>query len=177
VTLAAGVYNVEEGMHGFCKGHVIMNEEKKERRRLRRLHEFLSHHDIRYLGPISYQGFQVLGWSRVVLSVIVFILRIGLRIDPDLGDRIYSFYSELSAIASLALSFLLIANFSRILNNNESYKSLLLRNGGTAFGIVLISGGFFLYHVVGTLEYLLPDRYRRGTGRHFSISRLCKFIR
>ena len=162
MTLAAGVYNVEEGMHGFCKGHVIMNEEKKERRRLRRLHEFLSHHDIRYLGPISYQGFQVLGWSCVVLSVIVFILRIGLRIDPDLGDRIYSFYSELSAIASLALSFLLIANFSRILNNNESYKSLLLRNGGTAFGIALISAEYRAEDAAHITEFYASVQARNG---------------
>ena len=35
----------------------------------KKLHELGAHNDIRYRGPLSYQTFQVLGWSCIILSI------------------------------------------------------------------------------------------------------------
>lgn len=47
-----------------------------KRRRIKRLHEVTAADDIRYRGPLSYQGFQALGWACIVASVLRLILAI-----------------------------------------------------------------------------------------------------
>ena len=135
-----------------------MEMEKKEHRRLRKLRKFFFFFDIRYRGPISYQGFQILGWICIVLSIMLALLGIASNFVPAIGERFVNLRLDLSTIAGLALPFLLIANFSRILSNAEGYKVLLLRNGGIALGIIVVSVFFFMHHVVETLEVVVQDR-------------------
>ena len=117
---------------------------QNQRRRIKKLHEVTAADDISYRGPLSYQGFQALGWACIVASVLRLILAIGGSKDPRLYEDTGALMDVLAYLVPLPLPFLLIANFSRILNNSEGYKKQLLRNGGAAAGIFLAA--FILYH-------------------------------
>ena len=125
-----------------------------------KLHESSLENDIRYRGPISYQGFQVLGWLCLVVSVAVAMVNMAAKLDPAAVQRVEKFMPVLTTLSELSLPFLLIANFSRILNNSEGYKKQLFRTGGTALGI--FAGSFFLFsrYVIGTIKLFVDE----GTG-------------
>ena len=103
-----------------------------------RIHETTLENDIRYRGPISYQGFQVLGWLCLVVSVAVAMVNLAAKLDPAAVQRVEKFMPVLTTLSELSLPFLLIANFSRILNNSEGYKKQLFRTGGTALAIFAV---------------------------------------
>ena len=123
----------------------------------KKLHEISIQDDIRYRGPLSYQGFQVLGWLCIVLSVVWSILTFGGKMDPELAKSTESLVTVLSFIASLSLPFLLIANFSKILNNDEGYAKQLLMNGAVAAAIFAVSAIFFSRYVVSAIGKLTTD--------------------
>ena len=55
---------------------------KKHVWRLKR-RDTANHDDIRYLGPLSYRAFEILGWLCVVLSVLQ---QICVALSVDVGD-------------------------------------------------------------------------------------------
>jgi len=122
---------------------------KDQRRRIKKLHEVTTADDIRYRGPLSYQGFQALGWACIVASVLRLILAIGGSRDPRLYADTRTLMDVLTYLVPLPLPFLLIANFSRILNNSEGYKKQLLRNSLAAVAVFGFSWLFFSRYVVG----------------------------
>ena len=122
---------------------------QEKRRRIKKLHEVTAADDIRYRGPLSYQGFQVLGWACIVASVLRLILAIGGSRDPQLYADTRTLMEVLTYLVPLPLPFLLIANFSRILNNSEGYKKQLLRNCLAAAAVFGVSWLFFSRYVVG----------------------------
>ena len=109
----------------------------------RKLHEVSLNEDIRYRGPLSYQHFQMLGWLCIVLSVVLSMVRLAGHVDPGLKDSTAGLRNVLEYISSLSLPFLLIANFSKILNNAEGFRKQLIRNGAVALAIFAFSAGFF----------------------------------
>ena len=121
----------------------------QEKRRIKKLHEITVADDIRYRGPLSYQGFQALGWTCIVASVLRLILAIGGSRDPQLDADTRTLMDVLAFLVPLPLPFLLIANFSRILNNSEGYKKQLLRNSLAAVAVFGFSWLFFSRYVVG----------------------------
>ena len=121
----------------------------QEKRRIKKLHEITVADDIRYRGPLSYQGFQALGWACIVASVLRLILAIGGSRDPQLYADTRTLMDVLTFLVPLPLPFLLIANFSRILNNSEGYKKQLLRNSLAAVAVFGFSWLFFSRYVVG----------------------------
>ena len=121
----------------------------QEKRRIKKLHEITAADDIRYRGPLSYQGFQALGWACIVASVLRLILAIGGSRDPQLYANTRTLMDVLAFLVPLPLPFLLIANFSRILNNSEGYKKQLLRNSLAAVAVFGFSWLFFSRYVVG----------------------------
>ena len=121
----------------------------QEKRRIKKLHEITVADDIRYRGPLSYQGFQALGWTCIVASVLRLILAIGGSRDPQLYADTRTLMDVLAFLVPLPLPFLLIANFSRILNNSEGYKKQLLRNSLAAVAVFGFSWLFFSRYVVG----------------------------
>lgn len=128
---------------------VVKTAAQDNRRRIKRLHEVTAADDIRYCGPLSYQGFQALGWACIVASVLRLILAIGGSKDPRLYADTEALMDMLAYLVPLPLPFLLIANFSRILNNSEGYKKQLLRNSLVAAAVFGVSWLFFSRYVVG----------------------------
>ena len=114
---------------------VVRPAAQDKHRRIKKLHEITAADDIRYHGPLSYQGFQALGWACIVASVLRLILAIGGSRDPRLYADTRGLMDVLTYLAPLPLPFLLIANFSRILSNSEGYKKQLLRNSLAAVAI------------------------------------------
>lgn len=126
-------------------------------RKRRKLHEISINEDIRYRGPLSYQHFQMLGWLCIVLSVVLAMLKLGGKLDEGLMKGTAGLQNVLKYVTSLSLPFLLIANFSKILNNAEGYKKQLIRNGAAALAIFAVSAGFFSRYVIGATGKLVTD--------------------
>lgn len=123
----------------------------------RKLHEYSAENDIRYRGPLSYQGFQILGWLCITLLSGILLLKIGIKLDPKHAAQYTSINRVLTNIESGSLPFLLISNFSRILNNEEGYRAQLIRNGGAALAISVVSILFFNRYVIGTFTQFVTD--------------------
>ena len=126
-------------------------------RKRRRLYEFNTENDIRYRGPLSWLGFQILGWICIVASFYIFLLEISTRINPQTEQVTSTLVLVLQYVSMLSLPFLLIANFARILNNAEGYRVQLLRNGGAALAIFLLSVIVFARYVVGLISAFVTD--------------------
>ena len=143
---------------------------QEKRRRIKRLHEVTAADDIRYRGPLSYQGFQALGWACIVASVLRLILAIGGSQDPQLYADTKSLMDVLTYLAPLPLPFLLIANFSQILNNSEGYHKQLLRNGLAAAAIFGFSWLFFSRYVVGLASQVVkqPEQIQPMINEYFA---------
>ena len=128
-----------------------------KRRRIKRLHELTAADDIRYRGPLSYQGFQARGWACIVASVLRLILAIGGSKNPQLYADTGALMDVLTYLVPLPLPFLLIANFSRILNNSEGYKKQLLRNSLAAAAVYGVSWLFFSRYGVGLASQVVKQ--------------------
>jgi len=124
----------------------------------RKLSEYTPENDMKYRGPLNYQGFQLLGWACMVLSVVVLVIRLGGKLDPSVTESYDGLAVILALVSDLSLPFLLIANFSRILNNSEGYKKQLLRNGGAALAIFLVTIGMGSRYFVGTLQQVVVQK-------------------
>ena len=134
----------------------IKNEARDTRRR-RKFHEHGAHNDIKYRGPISYQGFQMLGWLCIVMGVVVVMMKLSIKVNPDMKARLDWIGKVLVYVPPLSLPFLLIANFSRILINEEGYKKQLLRNGLASLGIFVAFNAFFYRYIIGSLKLLTVE--------------------
>ena len=122
-----------------------------------RLHEQGAHNDIKYSGPLSFQSFQILGWSCIVVTVVMVLMKIAMKVNPADTERFATINEIISYIAEMSLPFLLMANFARILNNTDGYRKQLLKNGGAMAALFLVFMIFFNRYVVGTVGLLLKD--------------------
>ena len=130
---------------------------KKARRRFKRLHERGVHDDIRYRGPISFQGFMALGWLCIVMSVVVIVMKLGIKVNPQKMGGLANTGEILGYLPALSVPFMLIANFSRLLNNEEGYKAQILRNGLATMGIFVGFNAFFYHYIVGALTKITTE--------------------
>ncbi len=126
-------------------------------RKRRKLHEVSINEDIRYKGPLSYQHFQMLGWLCIVLTALSLMLALAAKLDENLAKETAGLSGILAYVTDMSLPFLLIANFSKILNNSEGYKKQLIKNGAAALAVFAVSAGFFSRYVVGTAGKLVTD--------------------
>ena len=122
-----------------------------------KLHEQGAHNDIKYSGPLSFQAFQILGWTCIVITVVMSLMKIAMKVSPADTSRFSSISEIISYIAEMSLPFLLMANFARILNNTDGFKKQLLRNGGAMAAIYVGFMIFFNRYVIGTVGLLLED--------------------
>ena len=130
----------------------MSGEKGKARKGFAKLYEHGLHDDIRYRGPLSYQSFQVLGWLCIVAANVAMMIRLGIRINPDLQNRLSRTGNVMETFADLALPLMLIANFARILGNAEGYGQQLLRNGLAMLGVFAAFNVAFQHFFVGSLK-------------------------
>ena len=99
------------------------------------------HDDIRYLGPLSYRAFEMLGWLCIVFCVAVVILAVITSVSPKMGTG----------------HFLVIAAISRAMRSGEEYREQLLTYLGVA-GIVA-AGAALIYQrtVMAAINRLFLD--------------------
>lgn len=129
----------------------------------RKLHEVSLEDDIRYRGPISFQGFQVLGWLCLVGTVLLALLNIAKKADPMTAEMTEQYMPIVETFAMLSLPFLLIANYSRILSNFEGYKMQLIRTGGTAAAIFGVSCFIYSRYILSNFIVLADDPVQAET--------------
>ena len=122
-----------------------------------KLHEVSLENDIKFRGPISFQGFQVLGWLCIVASVAQALLNLARSVDPYTAQMTEKIVPIVETMASLSLPFLLIANYSRILSNAEGYKKQLIRTGGTAVAITVGSYFFYNRYIAGNVRIFMDE--------------------
>jgi len=122
-----------------------------------KFHERGAHNDIKYSGPLSFQSFQILGWSCIVITVVMTLMKIAMKVNPADTERFATLNEIISYFAEMSLPFLLMANFARILNNTDGFKKQLLRNGGAMVAIFVGFMIFFNRYIVGTVGLLLQD--------------------
>ena len=123
-----------------------------------RIHEHTSENDLRYRGPLGPQSFQVLGWVCIILALVAALISLGAKFDASLKEALGGLGNALTLISKCSLPFLLIANFSFIMNSTNGYKPQLLKNGGAAVGIVLAAYLFGGRYFIGTLEQLVVQK-------------------
>ena len=130
--------------------------EKKHAWRLKR-REVASQDDIRYLGPLSYRAFEILGWLCVVLSVAVVMLAIITSVSPKAGTgqslprRILPYATQASAL------FLVIAGISRVMRSSDEYRQQLLTYLGLAGIVALGTALIFQRTVMAAINRLFLD--------------------
>jgi len=84
--------------------------------RFGKLHEFTAENDIRYRGPVNYQGLQILGWLFIVISVASSFMMFGARQDPNLAKDLGSWPEVLQFMSGFSLPILLFS-YNRIPKN------------------------------------------------------------
>ena len=119
------------------------------------IHETTLENDIRFRGIFTYQHFKMLGWLCIVIAQVAIVLRLGGRINADLGGRTAAWAGVLEEIANLALPFLLIANFAQILDAENGYKKQLIFNGAAMAGLCALYYLVFYRYIVGSFSRLL----------------------
>jgi len=135
-----------------------INAEISKNKKRKKLHEYTAENDMNYRGPLNYQSFQVLGWLCMVAATMVLVINIGGRINPGVTDAYGKIANILSYVAELSLPFLLIANFSRILSNSEGYKKQLIRNGGAAAAIFIVTVVMGNRYLIGTIQQMVVQK-------------------
>ena len=138
--------------------------EKKERVRL---HEVTALNDIGYRGPLNCRVFQALGWICIVIAQIVLMTSFGSYFG-DIKDWIADRKPLFSDIAEFSLPFLLIANFTLIMNGQRSFRALLIKNFFAMAGVFAAWGLLFGHYITGILA-LLSDDPSRVTPTIFAI--------
>jgi hypothetical protein len=123
----------------------------------KRFHEHGAQNDIKYRGPISYFGFQVLGWLCIVTGIAIVMMKLSIKVNPDMNARFETLVGILEYIPPMSLPFLLIADFSKILNNEEGYKKQIMRNGLAMAGIFVLFNAFFYRYIVGSLKLITVE--------------------
>ena len=138
-----------------------MRKEKKNqepaqsgRKKRLKIHEVTAENDIRYLGPLNYQHFQILGWLCIVMTQAMLLISLGGKIDSSIQKRFEGAIPVLQWISSMSLPFLLIANFARIVNNVEGYRKQLIKNGAAMAGLSLAAILVLERYAVGSLAIL-----------------------
>ena len=130
--------------------------EKEKRRRIRYYEE--GKKDLRYRGPLSYRVFKILGWLCIAAAQVALLMRIDMRMEPEMETVFRLPYSILNGVSTMSVPLLLIANFALILNASEGYHRQLIRYGLT---LSLVAG---LSILSTTAIWSAPQRSSSATG-------------
>ena len=94
-----------------------------QRKRFRKLHEYSAEQDIRYRGPLSYQGLMALGWLMIVFAAVRLLLSAltASEQDPQLINTIGPFVTVLEYLTGFSVPLMLIAAVADALLSNAIY--------------------------------------------------------
>ena len=132
-------------------------EKGKAKTRRKKLHEFTAADDIKYLGPISYREFKILGWLCILLAQIVILINLAGKLNSDFALRMSTKATIMQFVSNLSLPLLLFSNFAIILANRNGYRKQLITNGALAIGMFLLFALFFNHFILGTYTGLIRD--------------------
>lgn len=127
---------------------VAPTQPKKKGKR-RPFYEYTLDNDIRYRAPLSYRYLRIIAWISIAVAMGSSILGIAISHNEEMQG-----FSLLQVVLSLfnviATPLFLLANFSLILKERETYKQALIKFGLGALGIV---AGFYIiyFHFVVSL--------------------------
>lgn len=124
-----------------------------------RLHEASALNDIAYRGPLNCRTFQILGWFCIVAAQIAIMMSVGSHFGTG-KDFFISAEKPIGDLAKLALPFLLIFNFTLIMNGQRTFRALLLKNFFAMAGLWAAYSLLLGHFVTGTLELLSTDPSR-----------------
>ena len=114
--------------------------------------------DIRYRGPLTYRHLLVFGWICISFKILYILTTLGISIDANQPDWVYTLSRVSSALGDLALPLFLFANFAIILDKKQTYKQQLIKFGGLSLLVVLL---FILakeHYAVGLVSTVVGDR-------------------
>ena len=69
----------------------------------KRFHEHGAQNDIKYRGPISDFGFQVLGWLCIVTGIAIVMMKLSIKVNPDMNARFETLVGILEYIPPMSL--------------------------------------------------------------------------
>ncbi len=121
-----------------------------------RLHEASVHNDISFRGPLNYRLFQILGWICIVIAQIVIMMSLGSHFGT-FEDGLSGSKPFLSDVSHLTLPFLLIANFTLIMNGQRSFRALLLKNFFAMAGLFTAYALLLGHFITGALTLFSDD--------------------
>ena len=143
-----------EGGFAMDEQKELKRKEKAEKPKKIRLHSVTLESDIKYRGPLSAREFKIFGWLCIVLGQAIVMMKLGGKVNAELGQRFAGSYTLLHAIANMALPFLLMYNFAVMLDNRKSYKEQLLSNGALMLSFFLLFFLFFYHFILGSFAAL-----------------------
>ena len=129
----------------------------RKRKQKKKFHELTIHDDIKYLGPLSYREFKILGWFCIVLAQVATLITLAGKINSDFALKMGARSTVISFISSLSLPLLLFSNFAIILSNHKGYRKQLITNGAMVVGLFLLFILFFHHFILGTYAGLIRD--------------------
>ena len=136
----------------------MSSKERRAAKNQKRLARMTSAQDIRYLGPLSYRAFKLLGWICIILSQVAVLLMLESKLDPTMTEILVKPIATLNSLSSLALPFLLIANFALILNHSEGYASQIRKYAILVVLVLALSVLLYSRYIVGTVAIVTEDR-------------------
>ena len=119
--------------------------EKKLTRRQKKLNKMFAattENDIRFNPPLSYRHFKLIAWVLLVLAQLKIVLD---KFSPDsastAGHKAVSFMVD--TFAGFAVPLLLISCLAVIMNGQDNYKRMILKNAGLSVLLFLLT--LFVY--------------------------------
>jgi hypothetical protein len=107
------------------EGNLTKKERKNAKRRAK--YEKALEHDIPYRGPLSYRWFRIIAWAALICIPIAILYRAGVKFKPSLEGRAMFFEFLRDKGNDLVLPMFMIANFTAILDERDSYKNTIKR--------------------------------------------------
>ena len=113
--------------------------------------------DIKYLGPLSYRAFLILGWLCIVLMHAGYVMTAASKADPTATT--YETLSRIfSSLAQLSIPLILISNFAKILSSQDNYTKYLVQYGILSAFIFILSNMVYYRYILGFTDLIIANR-------------------
>lgn len=111
-------------------------EEPKKKNKIKLIDRTIDN-DIKYRGPLSYQGLRIFAWAFLVLSQIGVVLSLFIKTDATKFANLQGLQRFFSSFADIPFSLFILANFAFIFQKKNNYKKMLIFYGGIALALYI----------------------------------------